>query len=192
LDVIDALKAHFSSEDLSNIVIWFDLFSNNQNQTDDIPFEWWCGTFQHSIHSIGRTVAVFFPWENPIPLSRAWYLWEFFISQKTKVKFEIAMSPNEENRFLEMISEDNDAFNVMLSNVDVEKSTSFKASDREKIFNVIQSTVGFRAVNQHTIKLLKALFLRDCGQELKTNFLHLLLVLRCLLILVYLTCDRCV
>jgi hypothetical protein len=57
----------------------------------------------------------------------------------------------------------------MLSNVDDKKSTSFKASDREKIFNVIQSTVGFRAVNQDTIKLLKALFLRDCGQELKTT-----------------------
>jgi hypothetical protein len=155
LDVIDALKAHFSSEDLSNIVIWFDLFSNNQNQTDDIPFEWWCGTFQHSIHSIGRTVAVFLPWENPIPLSRVWCLWEIFISQKTKVKFEIAMSPNEENRFLEMISKDPDAFNVMLSNVDVEKSTSFKPSDREKIFNVIQSTVGFRTVNQDTIKCIK-------------------------------------
>jgi hypothetical protein len=89
LDVIDALKAHFSSEDLSNIVIWSDLFSNNQNQTDDIPFEWWCGTFQHSIHSIGRTVAVFFPWENPIPLSRAGICGKSSFLRKPKLNLKL-------------------------------------------------------------------------------------------------------
>jgi hypothetical protein len=171
LEVIDALKSHFASEDLSKIVIWFDLFSNNQNQTEDIPFEWWCGTFQHSIHSIGRTVAVFLPWENPIPLSRVWCLWEIFISQKTKVKFEIAMSPTEESRFLDMISKDPDAFNVMLSNVDVEKSTSFKPSDRDQIFSVIQSTVGFRTVNQETIKCIKSSILTRLQSRVESQLL---------------------
>jgi hypothetical protein len=155
LDVIDALKAHFGSENLSKIVIWFDLFSNNQNKTDEIEFEWWCGTFQHSIRSIGHTVAVFLPWENPVPLSRAWCLWEIFISQKTKVKFEIAMSPSEDQRFMDMIAKDPDAFNLMLSNVDVAKSTSFTPSDRENIFRVIRSTVGFRKVNEGIIKCIK-------------------------------------
>jgi hypothetical protein len=155
LDVIDALKAHFGSDNLCKTVIWFDLFSNNQNKTDEIEFEWWCGTFQHSIRSIGHTVAVFLPWENPIPLSRAWCLWEIFISQKTKVKFEIAMSPSEDSRFIDMIAKDPDSFNLMLSNVDVAKSTSFTPSDRENIFRVIRSTVGFQKVNEGIIKCIK-------------------------------------
>jgi hypothetical protein len=156
LDVVDALKSHFNaSEEMDSVVIWFDLFSNNQNSTEDIPFEWWCGTFHHSIKRIGRTVAVFLPWENPIPLTRVWCLWGIFISQKTKVRFEIAMSPHEEIRLIDMISRDPDVFNTMLSNIDVEKSDAFKPSDKENIFHVTRSTVGFHQVNKGVIECIR-------------------------------------
>ena len=60
------------------IYFWFDLVINNQHGTVDRPFEWWCTTFKSSIESIGRVVLILAPWRDPIPLTRAWCLWELF------------------------------------------------------------------------------------------------------------------
>ncbi len=168
LDVVDALRHHFGLE-ADEVVIWFDLFSNNQNDTEEIEFQWWCGTFQHSIKEIGRTVAVFLPWQNPIPLTRVWCLWEMFISQMTKVRFEIAMSPEEEIRFTEAIANDPDAFNRMLTNIDVEKSDAMKLSDKEQIFKVIESTVGFHKVNQNILSFIRTSLITRLESNLKNS-----------------------
>jgi hypothetical protein len=55
-----------------NTFFWFDLFCNNQHQATSHPFEWWCNTFQQNIQSIGAVLLVMAPWQDPIPLRRAW------------------------------------------------------------------------------------------------------------------------
>jgi hypothetical protein len=76
LNVVDAIEQHFKNE--TDIVIWFDLFSNNQHGLNDPPpFEWWCHTFLHAIKNIGRTVMILDPWDAPVALTRAWCLWYF-------------------------------------------------------------------------------------------------------------------
>ena len=42
--VVDALEYHFREQ--PDIVIWFDLFSNNQHKTVDLDLDWWCNTFK--------------------------------------------------------------------------------------------------------------------------------------------------
>jgi hypothetical protein len=56
LDVIDALSNHFQST--PDIIIWFDLFSNNQHKAIDLDFHWWCNTFKSAIEALGHTVMV--------------------------------------------------------------------------------------------------------------------------------------
>jgi hypothetical protein len=56
LDVIDALVNHFQST--PDIIIWFDLFSNNQHKAIDLDFHWWCNTFKSAIQAFGHTVMV--------------------------------------------------------------------------------------------------------------------------------------
>jgi len=70
LDVIDALEWHF--RDTPDVIIWFDLFSNNQHKAVDLDFNWWCSTFKSATEDIGHTVVVFAPWKDPIPLTRGW------------------------------------------------------------------------------------------------------------------------
>ena len=38
LDVVDALLAHFNNDDGDDVVVWFDVFSNNQHQEMAIDF----------------------------------------------------------------------------------------------------------------------------------------------------------
>jgi len=70
LDVICALEYHF--RDQPDIIIWFDLFSNNQHNTNEFDFDWWCNTFKSAIQQFGHTVMVLAPWSDPIPLTRGW------------------------------------------------------------------------------------------------------------------------
>lgn len=87
LDVCEALLYHFK-DDLS-VIVWFDLFAVNQHTTSTKPFEWWTTTFQYAIRDFGRTVMVFAPWQDPIPLRRAWCLWELYCTGKLKLIIKI-------------------------------------------------------------------------------------------------------
>ena len=63
---MDSLEFHF--RDTPDIIIWFDMFSNNQHKAVDLDFNWWCNTFKSAIKDFGHTVMVFAPWKNPIPM----------------------------------------------------------------------------------------------------------------------------
>lgn len=53
LTVVDAITLQLSKEG-SEVVIWFDLFSNNQHGLEVAPpFGWWCHTFLNAIRNIG-------------------------------------------------------------------------------------------------------------------------------------------
>lgn len=74
IEQVDAIFLHLEGEE-STAVIWFDLFSNNQHGLDEPPpFEWWCHTFLNAIKTINRTVMIIEPWEDPTPLTRAWFV----------------------------------------------------------------------------------------------------------------------
>lgn len=145
-DVFDALCNHFHTEE--SIYLWFDLFSNNQHGlSEPPPFSWWCNTFMTAIHSMHRVVMVMAPWENPIPLTRAWCLWEVYCTNATGATFEVAMSQRERERFRSMIISDSDVFYDMLGNVDVRNSEAFNPQDKAQIFDVVESEVGFVRLN---------------------------------------------
>lgn len=146
LDVIEALQYHF--KDSPDIVIWFDLFSNNQHKAISLDFNWWSNTFKTAIAQFGRTVMVLAPWNNPIPLTRAWCLFEIYCTIDTKGQFEIALSKNQQKHFFEdMITYGDLKINEMLATIHVEKSECFKREDKQKIFEVVEKTVGFGSVN---------------------------------------------
>jgi hypothetical protein len=90
LDVVDALLAHFYIDDGDDVVVWFDVFSNNQHQEMAMDFDWCCGTFKSAIAAMGRTVMVLAPWHDPVPLTRGWCLFELYCTAYTGSTFEVA------------------------------------------------------------------------------------------------------
>jgi hypothetical protein len=65
------------------------------------------------------------------------------------------MSNSEKTSFLQTICSDFGAINDMIARVDAQNSVSWNPADREKIFNVVRSTVGFDAVNSMVFEQLR-------------------------------------
>ena len=104
LNVVDAIRHHFdhyrpSHLENEEIIVWIDLLSNNQHIVMDLDFELWCETFKSAIKEFHYTVLVLSPWKDPIPLTRAWCLFEIFCTAESDSHFEIAMIEEEKNSF---------------------------------------------------------------------------------------------
>ena len=108
LRVVDAILKHF--EDEPEAVIWFDLFSNNQHKAVDLDFHWWSTTFRTAIEDFGRVVVVLMPWNDPIPFTRAWCLFEMYTTISTGSKLEVALDGAERETFLKEICKDGTKF----------------------------------------------------------------------------------
>jgi hypothetical protein len=104
LDVVNALKYHLRES--LDIYVWFDLFSNNQHKAIALDFTWWSETFKTAIQQLGKTIMVFSPWHNAIPLTRAWCIFEMYATAATSSVFEIAMLPSDQNDFMDSLLED--------------------------------------------------------------------------------------
>ncbi len=145
LDVVSALDNHF--KDTPDIFVWFSSFSNNQHLTPDLPFEWFTSTFMSAIEEFGHTVMVLAPWNDPIPFTRAWCLFEIYSTVATKSNFEVAMSEYEREGFIKSISNDSSLFYKMLADIDVNKSQSWLPDDLARIKHVAEAEVGLENLN---------------------------------------------
>ena len=63
------------------------------------PPEWWSGAFKQAIASFGHVVAVLDPWDAPVPLTRAWCLWELLCAVEGNTRLEVTLSPAQATAF---------------------------------------------------------------------------------------------
>ncbi|EDQ91347.1 uncharacterized protein MONBRDRAFT_36252, partial [Monosiga brevicollis MX1] len=126
---------------------WLDLVPNNQHAAVDLPYEWWCNTFQENIKEIGRVLLVMSPWRDPVPMTRAWCLFEMMHALNGQVQLDIRLPEAEVDGFVDALAEDSDAVMDMLVRVQAEKAEAFKASDRAMIFQTVEATLGFTELN---------------------------------------------
>jgi len=180
LDVLDALMYQFRDE--PNVLLWFDIFSQNQHAAQDLDYEWWSSTFQSAIKMFGHTIMILSPWEDPKPLTRAWCLFEVLSTILTNSKFSIAMSKREKDAFLTAILEScDDAIGAMLGKIDTRNSQAFKQEDREHIFREVEK-IGFGKVNSLIFELLRDWVidttleaLEDCTDAIKRTDIQIAL-----------------
>jgi hypothetical protein len=169
LHVLSALKDHFKDE--PDTIIWFDLFSNNQHKASDLPYEWWQTVFKSSIKDFGHTVMAMSPWNNPIPYTRAWCIFEAYCTTlEPKSRFEIAMSAKEREKFIKDVVYDPEGIiNTMLSVINAEKSTVFSPQDEDRILEVIRKEVGFYEINSLIFEQLREWVIGIAKKELEIN-----------------------
>eukprot|EP01047_Picozoa_sp_COSAG01_P055315 COSAG01_NODE_6145_length_3825_cov_7.907944_2_plen_311_part_00 len=101
LNLVDALKLFVESrpEGSARVFFWFDVCAIDEHLTQSLPREWWGGTFKEAIRLIGRTVMMISPWSEPLPLSRAWCIWELFCTESVGAPFDVCLGPAEANAF---------------------------------------------------------------------------------------------
>jgi tetratricopeptide (TPR) repeat protein len=154
LDVVEAIEYHFRNS--PDAIVWFDLFSNNQHAAPNLDFEWWSTTFKNAIFLFNHTVLILFPWEDPVPLTRAWCLWEIYCTITTNSKFEIAMCASERESFLADIQVNFCPLSAMIARVNVAKADAYRVEDKERIFDAVRKLEGgFDHVNSIVFQTLR-------------------------------------
>jgi hypothetical protein len=164
LDVVDAAKLHFAGSD-KDPIIWFDVFSVSQHKAETRPFEWWNSAFLNAIGAIGKVLMLIQPFESTVlatgenlpawtTLTRVWCVFELYACESTMSQFEVTMTKEISSKFLENLVSNTDLLDKLLS-LDCENSTSFKPEDKERVFEVIQRTIGFSALNSMILRVME-------------------------------------
>eukprot|EP00300_Choanocystis_sp_HF-7_P018802 c20141_g2_i1.p1 GENE.c20141_g2_i1~~c20141_g2_i1.p1 ORF type:complete len:557 (+),score=125.85 c20141_g2_i1:2-1672(+) len=149
VDLIEALKHHFQQTgEQDSVVVWMDVLTHNQHTTQSLEFKDWCNAFFGAIKTFSRTAMLLSPWDDPVPLKRAWCLFELYATIQGDARFEVALPAGERDRFNGEQGKRFGSFEEMLSRVDVRKSEAKLADDKAKILELVEERVGLAEVNR--------------------------------------------
>lgn len=167
ITVADCMEQHVDKE--PDAYYWFDLFTNDQNAMASRDFDWFCNTFRGSINAIGQVLLVMYPWNDPMPVKRAWCLFEIANSIADKeVNFIINLPRSEVERMSSAVLEDNDCLIQALTDIQAEKADATSKDDLRMIFEVIEkSDGGFPHVNEEVKKSLRSWYVSQLRSLVK-------------------------
>lgn len=145
----------------------FDRFVNNQNVAADLPQDCWTTTFRAQIESIGKVILVLSPWSDPVPLTRAWCLYEILCSlDGDGVDFMVRLPPSEVASFNQgLLLESFESAMSALVSPQAENARAFNQSDKDMIFQAVEQTIGFPRLNELVKDQTRQWFL-ETGLEL--------------------------
>eukprot|EP00045_Choanoeca_perplexa_P011841 m.126950 g.126950 ORF g.126950 m.126950 type:complete len:767 (-) comp15788_c0_seq1:79-2379(-) len=157
--VVEAMLDY--AADHPNAYFWFDLFVNNQNKAADLPQDWWSTTFKSSIRAIGAVMLVLSPWNDPVPMTRAWCLWEILCAvTQTEVEFSIRLPRSQRRAFHDGLADNFDVILDSLRNVDARKAGAYREHDKDMIFKAIEDSIGFDLMNERVKEPLRKWYLQ--------------------------------
>ncbi|KAJ3194020.1 Kinesin light chain 3 [Irineochytrium annulatum] len=151
IDVVEAIDHFFATQHklpAHEVVIWFDMFSNSQHNTANKPFHWWETTFMTAVKTIQNVIMVVQPWYDPVPLTRAWCIFEVMAAFETKSNFHVSMTPREAKHFEMAMRFSGDAFFARASDLSCEHAVATNPDDRDKIFQVIYQLTDIPSLNK--------------------------------------------
>src|SRR5690606_19690121 len=99
--VIKSLSDTIPNDQYDSTFIWFDAIVVNQHVRTNVSQEWWSKVFRSNVQRIGHTILVLGDWASPMPLTRAWCLWEILssieVGGNSSSTFQISVSKSEED-----------------------------------------------------------------------------------------------
>ncbi|KAF0695341.1 Aste57867_13852 [Aphanomyces stellatus] len=138
---------------------WVDLLVVDQHNAPSRPHTWWSTTFVDAIRAFGKVVLVFQPLLDPIPLTRAWCLWEIFTAVHTNATIHLAMPTEQWTHYRVSLRENYHAVLATLAAVDARRAEAWNPVDRDEIFRAIEAGVGFDALNGLVRRLVGGILL---------------------------------
>ena len=152
LDVVNILKYHFINE--PDVYVWFDLFSVALHKEID-DFDQFLITFNNNIKNFNRSVLIVPIWsETSSVFSRLWCNYEMYCSYQNKVRFEIAMSPEQQEKFY--ISTLYDTINTIdniKSTIDCENCNCYYPY-KDRLFSYLNK-IGYDNVNNGIFNVIR-------------------------------------
>jgi hypothetical protein len=147
---------------------WLDVMTCSQHTAAPaaVSPDWWSHTFRDSVASIGATVLVLQPWRAPVPLTRAWCLWEVFCTVDTGATLEVALGPHERAKLEDALTHRFEDIALALSRIDTRRAVAKFPEDEERIKAVVHASAdGFGGVNSRIHGSLQR-WLRHAAAEL--------------------------
>ena len=127
----------------------FDLFTKNQTEVASKDFDWFSSTFREGFREIGQVLLILAPWYDPIPVRRAWCLFEIFSAlEDPNVTLYIKLPDSERAKLRSTLREDSEHVLQALSGIRAQNAEAKVERERDLILDVIRSSAGgFSHVN---------------------------------------------
>lgn len=154
-ELMKAIEDHFAGKE-DGVYLWIDLFCFNQQIQAPHSTQFFTEAFKKTIKSFQEVVIVFYPWQNPKPLKRAWCLWEIFCTIDGNIHFNVALSGDQQEDFLQKMSIiGENTFRDMIQGLNSRKSDSFLKEDRDHIHQAIEANGGFYKIDTVIIRKMR-------------------------------------
>jgi hypothetical protein len=66
-------------------------------------FDFWTASFREAIAGIGKTICLLSPWHDPVPISRAWCLFEIATTVTTGAELQFLLLDHERQRLEDVV-----------------------------------------------------------------------------------------
>ena len=150
LGLVDSIAALEAREGTSSFY-YFDLLLVNQHgEGAKVPFEALRDEFGKSVRAIGRTL-LYLRWADPIPLRRAWCVFEMGITLTVGKGLKVIMPPADVASFMPALKNDFESLTYKTCRVRVEEAEAREADDLVNIMRAIVEGGGFLKTNQLVI-----------------------------------------
>ena len=159
--VVDVMEQY--ARKFPDAYFWFDLFLNDQNCVSTKDFDWFSTTFWNGVRQIGQGLLVLSAWNDPIPIKRAWCLFEIHNAlQEANIELTIYLPSCEVQQLRSGVSEDHKCAVQALSDIQAEKAEAKTESDKMSIFEVIRTSEGgFSEVNRRVKDELRSWYIQQ-------------------------------
>jgi hypothetical protein len=164
-ELLDAIHAH--ADGLPNpesVYVWLDLFSVNHHENTEAPMIWWTEMYARAIGSMDAACLVLSPWHEPLPLRRAWCVWEAAAIEATRKPLHITMPPSEAAACRRALADDFEAVEALLWSIDVNLAQTHEPSERELILRLIEQRVGVASLTTSLQRRMRE-WMVQAGQE---------------------------
>lgn len=149
--LITAVESHFANrtaKEREEARVWNDIFVEDQNCVNSKPKDYFFYAFKDAIGHIGNTLLVLDPWDQPIPFSRSWCVWEIYSTICTNAKLDVALSPSGRHHFWNALVNNFHVIVNVISSINAAKASAFCEEDKIRIDQTIRDSVGFFTVNR--------------------------------------------
>ena len=144
--------------DNNNIPAFFlDIFVVNQHtppwkETPTVGMDY---ALKQPIQLSLKTLLVMSPFEDPVPLKRAWCIYEVCNTKRLGASLDIAMPEIERKRFVDALKLGEFDFNDWITNIDIEKAGAYDPNDKKMIMDLVLNSPGStHGLNRTVVKAL--------------------------------------
>ena len=140
----------------ANEWFWIDSLTVNQFAAQR-GFIWWSTTFLKCIEAIGKTLLVLAPYSDPVPLTRAWCLFEIYCTHQAGNTFDIALDKLEIDAFVSALKAGTFEFEKWIENLTLGRADAFDERDRICILAIVKRDVegGIAKLDKQVMSMLR-------------------------------------